>query len=49
MCIRDGRVQSGVAERSDADDRLRNTVDARLESSSVEENIKKHCYETTHD
>ena len=40
MCIRDGRVQSGVAERSDADDRLRNTVDARLESSSVEENIK---------
>ena len=40
MCIRNGRVQSGVVERSDAGDRLRNTVDARLESNSVEENRK---------
>ena len=39
MYIRYGRGQSGVAERSDADDRLRSIVDARLQSNSIE-NIK---------
>ena len=39
MYIRYGREQSGVVEWSDADDRLRSIVDARLQSDSIE-NIK---------